>query len=89
MQKDFKIFPYNENDCVSFNLLLVLLPPEQSLVLKKNYDKKNLVEISGSKHSKIVFVLLNKIVIVYVEVIFIYVWYSSFEKYLLELIKVL
>lgn len=65
----------------------MLLLLKQSLVLKKNTDKKNLVEIPSFRYGKIVFILLNKIVAVYIKLIFIHIQYFKLKKFFLGLVK--
>lgn len=72
-KKGFKLIPHNGNNYLGFNLLLILLLPKDGLFFKKSGNEKNLVETLGSGYSKIVFVLLNKIVIANIKLISIYV----------------
>lgn len=66
----------------------MLLQLDQSLFLEKDDSKKDLVETFNSKYSKVIFLLLNEIIAIYVKLIFIYVRDSSFKKSLLGFIKI-
>lgn len=58
------------------------------LIFQKSGSKGELVETLGSKGGKVVFVMLKKIVIIYIELTLIYVRCSSFEMLFLKLINV-
>lgn len=67
----------------------MLLSLEQSLVFEKDSGKGDSVKIPASKYGKIIFVLLTKVIAVYVKHNPIYVQCFNFEKSLLELVEVL
>lgn len=61
----------------------MLLPLKQSLIFEKNNCKRYLIKVFGAKYSKIVLVLLNKVIAIYVRLIFVYVGGLSLERLIL------
>lgn len=47
--------------------MLMLLPPIQGFLFKKRDYKKDLVTALGLKYGKIVFILLNDIIVIYMR----------------------
>lgn len=80
---------YNMDYYISFNVLFMILVLEHSLFLGKDGSKRNLVKNSSFEHGKMVIALLNEIIAIYVRLIFINVWGSGFEIFLLDVIVVL
>lgn len=64
MQQNLELVLYNKNYYISFELLFILLLPEQSSFFGKNNSKRDLVETSGFIYIKIIFAIQNKILIV-------------------------
>lgn len=67
---------------------MLLVTPKKDLFFVKVGGKKNLVETPDFGDGKMVFILLNRIVTIYIKPTFIYVRCSSLKKSLLRLIKV-
>lgn len=61
---------------------------EQSLFFEKYGSKKNLVITLSIKHSEIIFVLLNEVIIVYILPTFIYIVGSDSKISFLGFIKI-
>lgn len=88
MQNDLKVVSYNKNCFNGFNLTFVVLPIKQGLVFKKGSGKRDLVKIFSFEYGKVIFALLNRIVVVNVELTLVYVQCSSFERSFSKLVKV-
>lgn len=60
---------------------------KQSSVFQKNGSKRNLIEISSLNYGKVIFTLQDKIVIVSIGFIPIYIRYFELEKSFSKLVK--
>ena len=72
-KKSCKLILFNKSKSFSFKLLLIILILEQSLFFKEDGNKRNLVFFPSIRGSKIIFALLDKIIAVYIRLIFIQV----------------
>lgn len=80
MRENFKLIPYNKNQDLDSNLFLVLLTPIYSSVFQVTDCKKDLVIAHNFRHSKRVFTMLNKIITVYMRLIFINIGSQSLKS---------
>lgn len=87
IQKGLEVILVDKNQRFDLNLLLVLLPGEQSLVFEKHGGKKDSFEASDFQYYKVVSALLHKIVVFYIKLIPIYIQYSCLKIFLLRLIR--
>lgn len=65
LEKSFKFILNSENSIITFNLTLVLFLIEVDFILKKRCCKKNALVVYGFALVKIIFILLIKVVILY------------------------
>ena len=63
MKKHLKFAPSDWDKTVCILFLLIFLPIKVNLILKKKYNKKNLVRAFGSNDDKIIFKILTKIIV--------------------------
>ena len=79
-KKGFKSFPANRNVSLVFYLTRVLLPAEQGGIFQKSSCKRNSIWACDTGGGKVIFALLEEIVILQVSFILINVWKLSFQK---------
>ena len=79
MEECLKLVLRDRDKAVYVLFSLVLLPAKTNPVLKKGYNKKNLVSPPSSSSNKIVLILLTEVIILYVELSVIHVWEMSFQ----------
>lgn len=85
--KSLKFVPYDKDQGFSFKLPFILLSLIQSLFFKEGSSKKILIIIPNTKHGKMIFTLLDKVIVVYIKLILIYIKGSSYKKLFLEIVK--
>lgn len=85
LQKDFKFGPHSRYQGFGLNLPFILLPPIQGSFFEEHYHKKDLVMALRPRCYKIVLILLNKVIVIYVRLIYIDVWGLRFESLLWEI----
>lgn len=73
MEKHPKLVLSNWNGVICVLFLLILLPSEVNIILKKKYSKTNAVGALGSSSNKIILILLIEVITFYIRFIAIYV----------------
>lgn len=66
----------------------MLLSQIYDLIIKISNSKMNLVLAHDSKHGKIVFILLNKVIAIYIKLILINIKSPGYKRFFSELFKV-
>lgn len=72
-KKRIELISHNQNRAFCVLFLLVLLLAETDPILKEKHGKKNSMSSLSSNSSKIVFILLIKVIALYIELFVVYV----------------
>lgn len=67
-KKGFEFFLYNKNNLILLYLSFILLLIEINSITKKQYYKKDIFIASCNDCIKIIFILLTKIIILYIQI---------------------
>lgn len=67
--------------------LFIQLPSKVDMVLEKRYNKWNLVKTLSFSIDKVILALLTEVVAFYVRFAVIYVWGSSFQRFVLRIFR--
>lgn len=73
MEKRLKLVLYDHNRVVCILFLFVLLSTKADSVLKKRRSKKNLIRAFNSNGSKIILILITKILAFYLRFFVVYI----------------